>query len=363
MELIKRTKPIKAQYNTKLELNKTKSEVNNPYVINTPTNQLPWFDINTHKFPAKFNKGMQFDYTAPSLISKRYKPNTPIINPFTGEVNYSSEIPSTYASTNSNNSFKIGSMLKPAIGAATFAYNMSQLEKTKNAAKNLITPTIHTAQTNVRPIQQLAPEILNGFQANLGALQIDKSFDPTRNIIANQMLNNQKIMAINNLAAQQAQNLIEERARHDAALTKNAELAAKGRTDSSKMAADVHNKLAGIDATYEKAKQETGNKAVHDVMDSIYNRAMYNAAAKKSDALNTVASIQQELAYENQTLAALGGKDPNAISTIISNIKDIKARLATAKAKVPNSGNYNTVMGGAFSFKTGGKLIPKKYFK
>jgi len=262
----------------------------------------------------------------------------------------------------SNESIGLGRFAKPAIGTATLLYNLHQLKKTKDAAKyDLVSPRLSTATAPVRPIQQLSPEIINQFNAGLGTLGVKKTADSTANAINASLLTRQQAAALNAMAAQQAQNLQKERQRYDTAVTKNIENAIKTRNEQEKLDANVANKQramdSAIDSSYEKAKQETWNRAGSQVLEALHQRGLYEAAREKQKIQDEKSDIITRMQVEQNNAAAIGNSDPNKLNDIYDTID--KLRTDYKKIGAYTLPSYNQVMDMSLKFKKGGKLVPK----
>ena len=288
-----------------------------------------------------------------SINNKKYK--------VTNNNKYKSTEKSSKGDNGGDNKSRIveyaGMLAKPVLGAATLLYNLDRLKKTRDAAKNIKAPTVLSPTAPVRPMQQLPPEVIAQQEAAIGSLQPRKYADATLMTVSSDMLNKQKLDAENKLAVLQASTLDKERARYDKQTEANAVRNVEALNKALVYDADVSNKKAAIDAAYQKALQETMNKAGSDVMEGIHQRALYNEAARKQNALGDRQSILDKIAIKQNTLAALGNTNPALSKTLAGQIDDLLITLNDSESySLPG---YNGVMAGTFKFKNGGRLIKR----
>ena len=160
----------------------------------------------------------------------------------------------------------IMSLIKPVIATGSALLNLQQLKKTRDAALNLKSPRVQPGLAPVRPIQGLAPEITDLYTKNLAGMQVKKTADATSNRIAEQMLDSNKMGALDKLSAVEVDNLFKERQRHDQLEAMNAQETAKASNDQEKYDADIENKKASVNAAYEAAKQDFTNKWIDEAL-------------------------------------------------------------------------------------------------
>ena len=178
---------------------------------------------------------------------------------------YQSQIPFNYG-IKPNPLGIIPSLIKPAIAIGSAAFNLQQLKKEKAAALHQVAPKVLAPNIPIRPVQGLAPEIASLYEKNLAGMQIKKTSDATSNRIGEQMLDSSKMGALDKLSAAEVDNLFKERQRHDQLEVLNAQESAKAANEENKYTADVQNKQAMINAQYESAKQDFGNKWMDEAL-------------------------------------------------------------------------------------------------
>ena len=259
---------------------------------------------------------------------------------------------------------KATSLIKPALGIGTVLMNLQKLKDTRAAAKNIHAPRIDAAVTGVRPVQDLTPEMLNMYYKQLGGMKTQKTSDAVSNIIANQMLEQQKLGMLSQLGLQRAENLRSERARYDEAKAKNVVAAVEARNKQEVEAVKIANRKAAIDAAYESEKQNMWNKVAAEAQEGLHQRAMYNMAAEIQ---NKEVAKQKLATMINQTERMLAGATDQATKTKLQGtLTDLLAKYQTEdytgyepKFKLPS---YSGLIARAFSpqMKKGGKLLPKK---
>ena len=147
---------------------------------------------------------------------------------------------------------------------ASTLYNLDALKRQRDAALNIISPTVRPGLAAIRPIQGLPQEIVDNRTRLIAGMKAPKTADATSNVIANSLLNAAKLDADSKLTEEQVKNLFAERQRHDQLETMNAQEAAKASNEESKYATDVYNRKSDIKAGYETAKANDVNKLVDE---------------------------------------------------------------------------------------------------
>ena len=160
----------------------------------------------------------------------------------------------------------LASLIKPAIAAGSLAFNLQQLKKTRNAANQITSPRVDAATMPNRPIQGLSPDMVNLCLKNVAGLQTKKTSDATSNRLAEEMLNLNKLSALDKLSAAQIDNLFKEKDRHDKVDMMNAQESVKALNEQSKYNTDLQNKKAEINAGYESSKQDYINKWIDEAL-------------------------------------------------------------------------------------------------
>jgi len=169
------------------------------------------------------------------------------------------------------------SLIKPALAVGSLIGNLQQLKKTKKAAKNIKSPDVDAVVIQNRPIESLPSELVNLYKKQIGNLSIKKTADPIANRIAEQMLMQKKLKAIDALSIKQVEQLQKEKARHDKTAALNRKAAIDARNIKSKYTADVYNKKAAIDAAYEAKKQDFINRWIEEgIVKPMEKRLSYN---------------------------------------------------------------------------------------
>lgn len=186
------------------------------------------------------------------------------------------------------------SWVKPALGATAILAGYKNLQRTRDAAKNIKAPRVDAPTITNRPIQGLSPELINLYLKNIGSLSAKKTSDSTANILANQMLNLRKMEAMDKLSTKQTENLQRERARFDKVTAANQLTAVKARNEQSKYAADLYNKKAAIEAGYLKAKGDWTTRTVDELIKNVDRRIRYNtgvAVQNKQSKINLLQDL------------------------------------------------------------------------
>jgi hypothetical protein len=267
---------------------------------------------------------------------------------------------------NGNNTLEnIGRVAKPAIGAATLLMNLKKLKDTKDAAyHSVVSPNIPIPRYSIRPIQQLSPEIINLYREGIGNIGTRNTSDPIANIIAQDLVNKQKIGAINKLAAQQAQNLEKERNRYDQTKLVADREANKAIRDNAIAAAKAVNTeaaaRANINSQYEKAIQNTLNRFFSQLHEGLHQRAVFNTASDREKFQNAKNAILTDI----NTLKALYYNTP---MQDVNTRNNLMLKINDKLEEYRNLGNFETgsygdVMGRALSGKCGTKLKPRKNY-
>jgi len=242
--------------------------------------------------------------------------------------------------------------VKPVIGAITAGVNDRMLKKTLEEANKIKAPELRAIETSVRPIQSIAPEIIELYKQGIGNLTARrKTSDTTANMMADQMTIGKQVEAMNALAAQQAANLMKERERYDAAIAKNQTSAGEIRNESAKLSAAVANQKVANKANYVKARQEHFNKVASQIQEGVHQRAMFNNAAKIQNHKNKVAQLKDLIDRTNEAIYTIKDIDKAEAKRLSGLVAQYTIDLDELQKTTPEVGNYSQSMAMAFPWK------------
>ncbi len=222
----------------------------------------------------------------------------------TGWENYENEVPTRYGTKDYN----YAGLIKPAISGLSAWFNLDALKRARVAA-DIKSPRVDAATVANRPVEGIPPEILNLALKNIGGLNIKKTSDAGANIVANQMLNQQKLKAMDSLAGMQTENLGKERDRYGKTEAANKMATVQAGNEQAKFAIDAYNKRSMLDAQYEGAKKDTVNRLVEEALIKPMSDAMsYNIQSAAITDSKNWSRIQDQIVNAQNAMII----DPNS---------------------------------------------------